>query len=151
VSEYFEEDEPQGLPAGVYPATLVAIEDVTVEPFKDPKSGTDNGERWGFDWDVETDDGVVRLRQLTSRKLNDFPTNAWKVLSAFGYRGGRALRSDFIGKRCQLTLGLKANGWNTFDAVSPERPTLNLRADMPQMSQAAREFPEDDVEIAEAS
>ncbi|HET9758072.1 MAG TPA: hypothetical protein VFP66_16345 [Candidatus Limnocylindrales bacterium] len=100
MSEYFEEDEPQGLPAGVYPATLVAIEDVTVEPFKDPKSGTDNGERWGFDWDVETDDGVVRLRQLTTRKLNDFPTNAWKVLSAFGYRGGRALRSDLIGKRC---------------------------------------------------
>ncbi|HUW15905.1 MAG TPA: hypothetical protein VMW94_02405 [Actinomycetes bacterium] len=137
MEDYFEEDRPQGLDAGVYHSTLVAIDDAIVQPFKDPKSGTpDNGERWRFTWDMATPEGDVQLSQLTTRKLNNFPTNAWKILAALGYRGGKVARGDFIGKSCMITLGLKENGWNTFDAFSPIRvrpePQLKLHVDMPE-------------------
>ncbi len=119
-AEYFEQDSPQGLEPGVYPATLTAIEDATVKPYAEAER-PDNGERWRFTWDVETSEGIVTLTQLTSRKLNDFPTKAWTILTALGYRGGKVARSEFIGRRCMLTLGLKPTGWNSFDAYSPIR------------------------------
>jgi hypothetical protein len=122
MTEYFEQDSPQGREPGVYPATLVAIEDVTVKPYAEAEK-PDNGERWRFTWDVDVvgEPEPVRLTQLTSRKLNDFPTTAWKILTALGFRGGKVARSEFIGKRCMLTLGLKPSGWNSFDAYSPIR------------------------------
>jgi hypothetical protein len=134
-AEYFEQDSPQGLEPGVYPATLTAIEDVVVKPYSEAER-PDNGERWRFTWavDVVDEPEPVTLTQLTSRKLNDFPTTAWKILTALGYRGGKVARSEFIGKRCQLTLGLKPTGWNSFDAYSPIREPAK-----PGTAQAMRE------------
>jgi hypothetical protein len=149
-AEYFEQDAPPGLAPGVYTATLTAIEDVVVRPYAEAEK-PDDGTRWQFTWDVDIPSELepTMLKQLTSRKLNDFPTTAWKILTALGYKGGKVARSDFIGRRCMLTLGLKPSGWNSFEAYSPipapittpvkviNRNTLNLKADFPTAPAAA--------------
>jgi hypothetical protein len=131
-AEYFEETKPEAYEPGIYPATLKSIEDAIVQPF----DGNDNGERWKFGWQMP--DGTV-LYQFTSRKIvhGKKPSNAWRVLAALGYRGGKAQRSDFIGKSCRLVLGVKESGWNSFDnflppATGESRPPLKLSLGMPE-------------------
>lgn len=147
-AEYFEQDSPPGLEPGVYTATLTAIEDAVVKPYAEAEK-PDDGTRWRFTWAVDMPDEPepMTLTQLTSRKLNDFPTTAWKILTALGYRGGKVARADFVGKRCTLTLGLKPSGWNSFDAYSPIRvaapqPALKLTTDFPENIAAEPEFPD---------